>query len=162
MPSESHEKARHLLDGAMIAGISAEEQRWLNRHLEECAACGQYAELSRRTVGALDSFAFDLDAAGAVRVQEAVRQHAVRLAARESRSRSLWIGVTAALFLTVAGSAAMWQPAAWLAGRWNVPAPAWQIGFAVFWLLPSLLLGMLPLYRGKLLGGDSGREGEIL
>jgi hypothetical protein len=67
-----------------------------------------------------------------------------------------------AMFLTITGSIAMWQPAAWLAGRSNLPRPAWQIGFAMFWLLPSALLGILPFFRRKLMGGDSGAEGQTV
>jgi hypothetical protein len=162
MSSEPHARARHLLDLAMMEGISPDDQHWLNSHTEECAECSRYSELSRRAIRALDSFAFELDPEAAFRVENAIRSRANRLASNEFDSRRFIIGAVAALLLTIAGSIAMWQPAAWLAGRWNLPSPAWQIGFAMFWLLPSILIGILPLFRTRLMGDHFGAEGETV
>jgi len=152
MSSELHERARLLVDRSLVEETSEEERRWLNRHLADCAECGRYVELSRRTVRALHAFAFDVDAAGPLRAQEAIRAHAVRLASAESRRRDFAMGFVAALALTVIGSAAVWVPAEWLAARWHWPAHVWQIVFAVLWLLPSLMLTGLLLFRRRLVG----------
>jgi hypothetical protein len=162
MQNEPHARARLLMDQAAMEGISPDEQRWLHSHMEGCAECGRYGELSRRAIRALDSFAFDLDREAAARVQAATQSRADLLAASEWHGRRLWIGTAVALLLTGAGSMAMWQPAVWLAGRWNLPTPEWQIGFVTFWLLPSALLGALPVLRSKLMGADSGAEGETI
>ena len=61
MQPELHERARLLLDRGMMESIPAEKQRWLDHHLSECAECSRHAELNRRAIQALDSFAFDLD-----------------------------------------------------------------------------------------------------
>jgi len=143
-----------------MESISLDEQRWLDSHTGQCAECSRYRDLSSRAIRALDSFAMELDPVAALRVENAVRSHANRLASATFQGRSLFAGAVVAIFLTITGSIAMWQPAAWLAGRWNLPSPAWQIGFAVFWLLPSALLGMLPLFGGKLIGGGSGAGGQ--
>jgi hypothetical protein len=162
MSSEPHARARLLLDQAMMDGISPDEQRWLRRHTEECVECRQYGELSWRAIRALDSFAFELDPAAALRVENAIRSRANQLASNEFQDRRFIVGAVAAMFLTIVGSIAMWQPAAWLAGRWNLPGPAWRIGFAMFWLLPSILLGILPLFRTRLMGDDFGGEGKTV
>lgn len=162
MPAEPHARARLLLDQAMMEGISPDEQRWLNSHTDECAECSRYGELSRRAIRALDSFAFELDPAAAFRMEDAIRRRANWLASNEFHGRRFIIGAVAAMLLTIAGSIAMWQPAAWLAGRWNLPSPAWQIGFAMFWLLPSILLGILPLFRARLMGDHFGAEGRMV
>ena len=162
MQYESHARARFLLDQAMMEGISLDEQRWLNRHTEDCAECSRYGELSRRAIRALDSFAFELDPVAALRVEDAIRSRANRLASNDFHCRSFFIGAVLAMFLTITGSIAMWQLAAWLAGRWNLPSPAWQIGFAMFWLVPSALLGILPFFRRNLMGDDSGAEGQTV
>lgn len=159
MQSELHERARLLLDRAAVEGVSPDEQRWLANHISQCAECSRYAELSQRTIRALDSFAFDLDPAAAFRVQTAIRVRAGRMA---SHGRDSSMGILVAAFLTIAGSIAMWEPAAWLAIRWNWPAPAWQIGFAILWLLPSLILDVLLLFRGKWIADDSGNQGETV
>jgi hypothetical protein len=162
MQFEPHERARFLLDEALVKSSSPDEQRWLNTHLAGCAECSRYAELSRRTIRALDGFAFELDPVAAMRVQRVIRGHASHLASNESHNRSLLAGMMIAIFLTITGSMAMWQAAAWLAARWNLPTPAWQIGFAIFWPLPSVLLGMLPFFRSKLMGRDSGGERQTV
>jgi hypothetical protein len=162
MQFEPHARARFLVDQAMTEGISLDEQRWLNRHARECAECSRYCELSRRAVRALDSVAFELDPVAALRVENAVRSRVERLALTEFHRRRLFAGVVVAIFLTITGSIAMWQPAAWLAGRWNLPSPAWQTGFAMFWILPSILLALLPLFRRRLLGEDSACNGETV
>jgi hypothetical protein len=144
MQSEIHEKARLLLDRSLVEGISVEERRWLDAHLAACGECSEYAELSGRAVRALDAFAFDMDPAAARLVHDAVMQ-----AAAKPRTIPAWAGTAAALVLTAAGSLAMWQPAAWLAGRCRVPEPEWQVAFAMFWVLPSVLAAAVPLLRRR-------------
>jgi len=141
--TELHERARLLLDRGMMESIPAEKQRWLDHHLSECAECSRHAELNRRAIQALDSFAFDLDHAAALRVQEAVTRRAERM-------RSTPLAVPLAIALTIAGSFVMWQAVAWVAGQLNLPNRAWQFSFVVFWILPSVLIDMVLLFRGRL------------
>jgi len=141
--TELHERARLLLDRGMMESIPAEKQRWLDHHLSECAECSRHAELNRRAIQALDSFAFDLDHAAALRVQEAVTRRAERM-------RSTPLAVPLAIALTIAGSFVMWQAVAWVAGQLNLPNRAWQFSFVVFWILPSVLIDMLLLFRRRL------------
>ena len=162
MEFEPHTRARLLVDHSLIATASADEQRWLNAHLAGCAECTQYAEVCRRTVQALDSFAIDLDPEAALRVQTVIRSRAARLAVTESHRRNVFIGMGVALCLTISGSAAVWQPVAWLAERWNLPTPLWQIGFVLFWPLPSLVLALLPSFRSRLMDSNSGGKGETI
>ncbi len=162
MPLESHEKARFLLQRALVEGISMEDRHWLDAHVGQCAECGRYADLPARAVRALDWFAFELDPAAAGRVENAVRRRAEELRSAESQARRLWIGTGVAIFLTFTGSAIAWHTLAWLASQWSLPSRVWQVVFAVFWLLPSLLLSLLPLFRRRLLGEDSDSRGQTL
>jgi len=141
---ELHERARLLLDRGMTESIPAEKQRWLDHHLSECAECSRHAELNRRAIQALDSFAFDLDHAAALRVQAAVTRRAERMRSSEP------LAVPLAIALTIAGSFVMWQAVTWLAGQRNLPSRAWQFSFVVFWILPSVLIDMVLLFRGRL------------
>jgi hypothetical protein len=153
MPSDPHARARLLLDHDMIAAVSGDDRRWLDLHLSECADCARHADLSRRAVRALDSFAFDLDSAAALRVQETVRARTVQMAAR---GREFTFAAPLAILLTILGSIALWQPAAWLASRWGIPSPDWQIAFAILWLVPSLLLDVLLLLRPAFIANNEG------
>ena len=156
MHSEFHQRARYLLDRSLVEGIALEEQRWLDTHLAQCADCARHAELSRRTLEALDSFAFPVDPVVASRVEREVRARADEMAAR-----GFAIGIPVAIALTIFGSLAMWALAAWLAARWNVPAPLWHMAFATFWLLPSVVLDLVLLFRGRFIG-DFSEEGETI
>ena len=162
MPFENHEKARSLIHRSLVEGISPEDRDWLDAHVGECAECGRYDDLSARAVRALDWFALELDPAAALRVENVVRSRAEAMRSAEVHAKSLWIGTAVAIFLTFTGSAAAWRAFAWLASRWNLPSGAWQIVFAAFWLLPSLLLAWLPLFHRTLLGEDSDSKGQTL
>jgi hypothetical protein len=162
MPLENHEKARSLLPRSLAEGISPEDRQWLDAHVGQCAECARYAELSARAVRALDWFALELDPAAALRVENVVRSRADAMRAAEARAKTLWLGTGLAIFLTFTGSAVAWRSLSWLASQWNLPSRVWQVGFAAFWLLPSLLLAMLPLFRSRLLGKDFDTNGETL
>ena len=162
MPLESHEKARFLLQRSLVEEISLKDRRWLDAHVGQCDECGRYADLSARAVRALDWFALEVDPAAALRVEHIVRSRAEEMRAAESREKSLWIGTGVAIFLTFTGSAVTWRTLSSLASQWNLPSRVWQIAFAAFWLLPSLLLALLPLLRRRLLGEHSGSKGQTL
>ncbi len=160
--NNNHEKARFLLHRALVEGISPEDRRRLDAHVGKCAECGRYADLSSRAVGALDWFALQPDPTAALRIENVVRSRAEEMRSAESHARSLWIGTGVAVFLTFTGSAVTWQTLAWLASEWNLPSRVWQIGFAAFWLLPSFLLALLPLFRRRLLGEHFDSKGQII
>ena len=162
MPLENHEKARFLLHRSLIEAISLEDRDWLDAHIGQCDECARYADLSARAVRALDWFALELDPAAALRVENVVRSRAAEMRSAEAHAKSLWISTVAAILLTITGSAVMWRLAAWLASQWNLPSRVWQIVFAAFWLLPSLLLALLPLFRRRLLGEDSDSNGQTV
>jgi len=162
MPLDDHQKARFLLHRSLLEEISEEDRQWLDAHVGQCAECSRYAGLSARTVQALDWFALELDPAAALRVENVVRTRAEAMRLAEAHTKSLWIGTAVAIFFTFSGSAVMWRPLAWLAGQWNLPSPVWQIAFVIFWLLPSLLLAFLPLFRRRLLGEDSDSNGQTV
>jgi len=158
----NHEKARFLLHRSLVEGISLEDRHWLDAHVGQCAECGRYADLSARAARALDWFALEPDPAAALRVENVVRSRAAEMRSAEAHARSLWIGTGVAIFLTFTGSAVAWHTLAWLASQWNVPSRVWQIVFAAFWLLPSILLAFLPLFRRRLLGEDFDSKGQII
>lgn len=159
---ESHDRARALVDRAMLEGLTEEERQWLEVHLDQCAGCAHYLALSSRTVRALDAFAFDMDPAAAKRIQNVVRERAAQMPSIEPNPRRLWLATAAALLLTIVGSAAVWRSAEWLAVRWQLPAATWQAAFVVFWVLPSLLLAAVPLVRGRFMQEESEERGEII
>jgi len=57
MQSDSHERARFLIDESRVAGIPAEDREWLRRHIAGCAACARHEATTARIVRALGEFA---------------------------------------------------------------------------------------------------------
>ena len=155
MQFNAHERARLLLDRAIVEGISEDEQRWLRSHTAVCAECSDYAGLSRRAIRALDGFAFELDPAAVLRIQDAV--DACREQPAKSHEGKFSAALVIAVLLTIAGSIAMWQPIAWLAARWEFPHAALKVGFVMLWLLPSVGLDLLLLFRKQFIGRKEGQ-----
>jgi len=157
MATESHDRARRLLDG--VESGSPADRRWLDEHLASCPECARHAELSERTAAALRAFAFEVDPAAALRVNAAVRAQVDRLVASELSERRVRKAAFAAIALTFAGSLAAWSAAGWCAREAHVSAAVWQPVLALFWIVPSLLLDGVLLLRGRLLAGLG--EGEL-
>ena len=159
MPAELHERARLLTDQASLAAISPDEQRWLTDHLAGCTECEQYAELSRRTVAALNAFAFEVDSSAALQVRQAIVRRTSELAARE---RAYSIAISIAILLTIGGTTAMWAPLAWIAKTWAIAEGIWQPAFLLLWLVPSILLVLFLVFRGPLLPNGTNEEGDTI
>jgi len=157
MASDSHERARRLLDG--VESGSGGDRRWLDEHLAACPDCARHADVSLRTFGALRAFAFDVDPAAALRVNAAVRAQVDRLAASEFDERRVRKAAFAALALTFTGSLGIWTAVDWWARQAHVSASVWQPALTLFWILPSLLLDGVLLFRGRLLANLG--EGEL-
>jgi hypothetical protein len=157
MQSDQHERCRLLIDRAVLEGIPAEDQRWIESHQEECAACREYAEISLRTVRALDGFPIDVDTAAAERVRHVVRVHVEQGAAAEARSEGFPALAAVAFGLTIAGSFAMWRLVGWVAAARGIAPEVWQPGVEVLWILPSVMVDVVLLFHRQL-----SRKGQTL
>jgi len=159
MIRSDHEQARELL--ALGASIANAQQSWLHAHLQECAACQEYAEAVGRVVAALHSVPLAADARLVRATQMRVRFHASRL--RESRERMWLVGMAC---LGVGLSAAftaplLWRLFAWMGERAGVANSLWQASFFFFYLVPGLAVSVFLLARGTHLvknGEDSRIE----
>lgn len=156
MTRDSHEQARELI--ALGEGIPDAQQVWLRGHLNECAACRDYAEGLNQVVRALRSVPIAADARLVRATQMRVRFHAARL--RETRERMwlvgmacLGVGLTATLTLPL-----LWRLFAWMGQQAGVSTLVWQASFVVFFMAPALVVSVLLLVRGthvKSHGGGS-------
>jgi hypothetical protein len=59
MPFDPHERAHFLIDESRVAGISAEDARWLQSHTAECVACARHEETTARILRGLNDFSFE-------------------------------------------------------------------------------------------------------
>lgn len=147
MTRSAHDEARELI---ALAGkdLSDAQQKWLRGHLQECAACRDYAEAAGRVVSVLRSMPFAADARLVRATQMQVRFHARRL--RETRQR-MWLVGTACLGVGLSATLTaplLWRLFAWM-GEWaGVSTLVWQAGFMFVFIAPALVVSVLLLARG--------------
>jgi hypothetical protein len=97
MNLDLHERARFLMEEERIAGIPAEDARWLRGHVAECAECARRAESWNAVLRGMNGFAFDLDPAAKARLNAALQAQA-----RRPRHALRWVLAAAAVFLAAA------------------------------------------------------------
>ncbi len=145
MSADLHARARALLDRDCASEISQAEQTWLGDHLRNCGDCNRYAELTARAIQALGSFSFAVDPSLTARTQAALTRRAEELEAERSKRDLCLRGFALACLFTVIGSLVAWPGWVWVAERMRVAAWESQLGFCVFWVLPSATIAMLLL-----------------
>jgi len=146
MTRDTHDEARDLI--ALGDALSDAQQIWLRNHLEECAACRDYAEAADRMIRALRSLPLAADARLVQATQTRVRFHAARL--QETRER-MWlvgmaclaVGLSATLTLPL-----LWRLFAWMGEQAGVSTLVWQAGFLAFFIAPALVVSVVLLARG--------------
>jgi hypothetical protein len=157
MSADLHARARALIDRDYASEISPTEQGWLAGHLRDCDECRRYAELGARAVEALGSFSFVVDPGLAARTQAALTRRAQELELERAKRELCLRGFALACLLTVIGSVAVWPGWMWVAERMQLAAWEWQLGFFLFWVLPSITIAMLLLVG---VGLGSAQENE--
>ena len=158
MTRGAHENARELI--ALGEVLSPAQQGWLQAHLEECLACREYAEAAGRVAAALRSMPLAADSRLVRATQMRVRFHASRL--RETRER-MWLVAMACLGVGVSATLTapvLWRLFAWMGERAGISIPVWQAGFAVFSIVPALVVSALLVARGTHLTNDGERSPE--
>jgi predicted anti-sigma-YlaC factor YlaD len=150
MTRSGHERTRELiaLAGANDRDLSDGQQAWLRAHLQECAACRDYAEAAAGVVRAVRSQAWAADSALVRATQMRVRSRALEL--QQQRER-VWLVCVSCLFVGL--SSAITTPFFWRAFEWigvwaGVSNSVWQAGFAFFWIVPALVVSTVLLARG--------------
>ena len=126
----------------------AQEQTWLQSHLQECAACRDYAEAASKAIRVLRSQPLAADSSLVQATQ--MRVHARALELRRQQER-FWLVSLACLLVGI--PAAITTPLFWRAFEWmgvqaGVSTWVWQTGFTFFWIAPSLIVGAVLVARG--------------
>jgi len=156
MTRSAHDEARELI--ALGEGLAEREQTWLRAHLNECEACRDFAEAARGVVRALHSIPLAADSRLVRATQMRVRFHASRL--REARER-MWLVAMACLGVGLSATLTvplLWRLCAWIGERAGVSTLVWQAGFVIFFIAPTLVVGLLLLARGTHLTSNGERS----
>jgi predicted anti-sigma-YlaC factor YlaD len=154
MTQDVHEHARALLTHQQALGSA--EQEWLQQHLRSCPQCRDYSQGIEELVRALRSVPFAAKPSLVRLTQAKVRMRATELRRRRER---VWLVIISCAFVSlfaVGSTAFLWRGFEWL-GRWaQVPDSVWQLGFAMFWIAPTIAAGFLLLAHGTHLAERNG------
>ena len=154
MSRDVHERARELLSCG--DQTSSAEQKWLQQHLAECAACREVDERIDKVVHTLRGVAFTARPALVRSTQLQVR---LRTTAMRGRRERAWLVLLSSALVSVfawCSNAVLWEILARL-GKWTgVPGAVWQAGFAMFWIAPTVAAGFLLLAHGTHLAERNG------
>lgn len=139
MNPDVHKRAQELIAAALVEGLPASEQAWLDEHLNACAACAQSAAGARRAIQALRWVAVSADRGLVETTQQRVRLRARALAEQQERWLPVAVSCGLAAMLSLVTLTYLWQGLAWLGETWGLPALAWQAGAVSAWFLPASL-----------------------
>ena len=166
MNSDPHEYARLLIALAGVERSDSEEfsnaelfylepshsaRSWLAAHLESCPQCREFAVNSRDTIRSLRGVPFAASGSLVSRTQMRVRQRAEELQRQQERFWVVFACCAAVTLCTAVSTAVLWRGFAWIGQQARFSAPVWESGFAVFYLTPAVLVGILLLARGTYL-----------
>lgn len=137
-------------------GISVAQQNWLRAHLEECAACRDYADAAGGVVRALRSQPVAADFSLVRATQMRVRSRALELRRQQERLWVICVCCVAVTLVTASTTAVLWRGFAWLGQEARLPGPVWQFGLLAVGLMPAIVTGILMLARGTYWADHNG------
>jgi hypothetical protein len=158
MSGSNHAHAQELIALSSGQDLSEAEQEWLRAHLQECAACNEYAEAVGRTVSVLRSRPLAADFSMVEATRWRVRARAEQL--RQQRERA-WLVCLSCLFVgfsAIITTPLFWRACAWAGERAGISDWIWQAGFAFFWAAPALVVSALLLAHGTHLTSNGERQ----
>jgi anti-sigma factor RsiW len=157
MQVDRHEPICRLIDQSLAGAASPAQERSLQDHLSTCVACQEYLETSQRAIASLSGFAFEVNP----RLQEKVMG---ALLARRGNDNPIpvWWGRVAALLLTLVGSFTTWRFASLAAAAFHWQPSQLQLGFAAFWIAPSVCFCLLFLLLPFSADGWMNKKGSSL
>ena len=158
MTQSSHQEIRRLI-ATSADDLSEAQQVLLHAHLQDCVSCRDYAAATAEIMRALRGIPLAADPRLVRSTQARVRTRAFAL-----RQRQQWLTLVALACPLVGLSAAITTPLIWRAFDWigthaGLSRPVWQAGFAIYSMVPALLVSVLLLFRGThLANGGYSRE----
>ena len=147
MSEQNHQRAQQLFARALVEGLSAEEPRWLDVHLRECAACAEHVAAMRQLLHGLSNVPVAVPSDLAARTQLRVRLRAEQAAQTGAGSALLWIITAASWLVGVLSAPLVWRGFAWVGREMNLPKPVLELGFVLWWAVPALIAVAVVLHQ---------------
>jgi len=139
MSENFHARAQQLIAQQRVEGISSDEQAWLSAHLTECEACTAVQSQTTQALAAFRSLNIDLPKNLAARTQLRIRLRAERMPAHNPGRLLLWALAGVSWLLGLASAPLVWRGFAWAGGELGLPRFVWQLGVALWWLVPGIV-----------------------
>lgn len=141
--SQTHERARQLMDRELVEGLEIEERRWLENHLGACEACAARWASTGAALAALKSISIPVPHGLAASTSLRVRENAVRLSSRRARNIALIAGCAVSWAAGVASAPLVWRISEWVGTTLSLPRIIWETGFFCWWLVPAAAAGLI-------------------
>lgn len=137
MREEIHERAVRLIETRQVESIPADDDEWLQGHLENCAACRERAQGVERALQSLRSAVAAVNPSLVTRTQLRVRLRAQELQEQQARMRALWVSCTLSWILGAASAPLLWEGFEWIGQRMPLPRAIWLTALVFWWLVPA-------------------------
>lgn len=144
--SQTHGRARQLMDRELVEGLEIDERRWLEDHLGACEACAARWASTEAALAALKSISIPVPHGLAASASLCVRENAERLKTRRSRNIALTIGCAGSWAAGVASAPLVWRVFEWAGATLSLPRIVWETGFFCWWLVPAAAAGLVILW----------------
>jgi predicted anti-sigma-YlaC factor YlaD len=129
MSDNLHTRAQQLLAQSLIEGITAADDAWLRKHLEDCQECREHAAATNNLLRALRAVPIEVPRDLAARTQMRVRLRAQETAGASRSGLVLW---------SLTAMSWVWRAFAWVGEEFRVPKLALEMGFVLWWTIPAL------------------------
>lgn len=139
MNNDLHIRAQELVAKQRVEGVSAEEHTWLAAHLAECESCSSLQTQTAEALAAFRSMNIDIPKNLTARTQLRVRLRAEELPTHNPSRLLLWAIAGVSWLLGLASAPLVWRGFAWAGAELGLPKIVWQLGVALWWLLPGIV-----------------------
>jgi len=157
MNGHEHERPMDLIFRRDVEGITQDEGQWLESHLAACQACAGFALAMGDTAQALRSFPVMASSSLVEATKARVHARAEQLRERDARRFLIAISFAMGMVVSAISAWAWWKVGGWMVEQFSVPSTIVGPGLVLFWLLPSIFLGVMLVAFP-----ESGFEGSLM
>ena len=143
MNGHEHERAMELIFRRDVEGIGQDEGQWLESHLAACQDCASFALAMSDTAQALRSFPVMASSSLVEATKARVHARAEQLRERDARRFLIAISFAMGMVVSTMSAWAWWKVGGWMVERFSLPSAIVGPGMVLFWLLPSVFLGVM-------------------
>lgn len=138
-----HERAMELITQRDVEGIMESDAKWLESHLDGCAECAGFELAMGGAERAVRSVTVMASAGLVASTQARVQARAAQLREREARRFLIAISFAMGMVASTVSAYAWWKVGGWMVERFSLPSAVVGPGLVLFWLLPSVFLGVM-------------------